>query len=132
MKDILGIYIKMYSDNFIDYLTLIDEYNGALHSRMDMGVHYDGWTIDEFKSFVSKINPNITYESAKGAYEQLVEIPNNYQTYFFTYFKLKDLQIKVKEMAKENFDYVTFHKYILDCGPLPLQYVEEYVLSKYE
>lgn len=121
-----------YSDNFIDYLTLIDEYNGALHSRMDMGVHYDGWTIDEFKSFVSKINPNITYESAKGAYEQLVEIPNNYQTYFFTYFKLKDLQIKVKEMAKENFDYVTFHKYILDCGPLPLQYVEEYVLSKYE
>lgn len=121
-----------YSDDFVNYLILVDEYNGALHSRMDMGVHYNGWTLDEFKTFVEKINPNITYDAAKAAYEQLVEIPNNYQTYFFTYFKIKDLQLKVKEIAQEDFDYITFHKYILDCGPLPLKYVEEYVLSKYE
>ena len=38
-------------------------------------------------------------EKIKSAYEQMIEIPNNYQTYFFTYFKLKDLQIKVKELA---------------------------------
>ena len=121
-----------YSDEFIDYLILSDEYNGLLHSRMDMGVHYDGWTMEEFGNFLKGFNSNITYDKIKASYEQLIEIPNNYQTYFFTYFKLKDLQLKVKELAGNDFDYKEFHKYILDCGPAPLRFVEEYVLSKYE
>lgn len=121
-----------YSDEFVDYLILIDEYNGALHSRMDMGIHYNGWTVEEFKAFIRTFNNSMTDENILKAYQQLVEIPNNYQSYYFTYFKLKDLQLKVKQIAKENFDYQEFHKYILDCGPAPLRFVEEYVLSKYE
>lgn len=121
-----------YSDDLVNYLILVDEYNGALHSRMDMGVHYNGWNLNEFKTFVSKINPNITDAAAQAAFEQLIEIPNNYQTYFFTYFKLKDLREEAMNRAGSNFDYVEFHKYILDCGPLPLQYVEEFVLANYE
>ena len=30
-----------------------------------------------------------------------------------------------------NFDIVDFHKTILDCGPIPLRYVEEIVNAKY-
>lgn len=121
-----------YSDDFVDYLIFNDEYNGLLYSRMDMGIHYNGWTLEEFKNFLTKINPSITTEKAQAAYEQLIEIPNNYQTYFFTYFKIKDLQLKVKEIAGSEFNYQEFHKYILDCGPAPLRFVEEYVLSQYE
>ena len=121
-----------YSDEFIDYLIINDEYNGLLHSRMDMGVHYDGWTMDEFGDFIRRFNSSITDKKIKESYEQLIEIPNNYQTYFFTYFKIKDLQIKVKELAGNEFDYKEFHKHILDCGPAPLRFVEEYVLSKYQ
>lgn len=121
-----------YSENFINYLILQEEYNAALHSRMDMGIHYNGWTVEEFKTFITGFNPSITDERVVAAYQQLVEIPNNYQTYFFTYFKFKDLQIKVKEIAGTDFNYQEFHKYILDCGPAPLRFVEEYVLSKYE
>lgn len=121
-----------YPDNFIDYLIFNEEYSGALYSRMDMGIHYDGWSKEEFTTFIrTYMNSSITEEKAQKAYEQLVEIPNNYQTYFFTYFKIKDLQQKVKELAGSKFDYQTFHKYILDCGPAPLRFVEEYVLSKY-
>ena len=121
-----------YSDEFVDYLILNDEYNGLLHSRMDMGIHYNGWTMTEFGNFIKGFNSKITDEKIKSAYEQMIEIPNNYQTYFFTYFKLKDLQIKVKELAGSDFDYKEFHTYILECGPAPLRFVEEYVLSKYE
>jgi uncharacterized protein (DUF885 family) len=99
---------------------------------MDMGIHYDGWTMEEFGNFLKGFNSNITEEKIKASYEQLIEIPNNYQTYFFTYFKLKDLQLKAKELAGNEFDYKEFHKYILDCGPAPLRFVEEYVLSKYQ
>lgn len=121
-----------YSDEYIDYLILEEEYNAALHSRMDMGIHYEGWTKEDLKAFVVKFNPLITDEAVSSVFEQLVEIPNNYQTYFFTYFKLKDLQTEIKNIAKEEFDYLTFHTYILDCGPAPLRFVEEYVRSKYQ
>lgn len=121
-----------YSDEYIDYLILEQEYNAALYSRIDMGIHYNGWTKEDLKAFVQTFNPLVTDESITAVFEQLVEIPNNYQTYFFTYLKLKDLQLKVKEIAGDSFDYKTFHTHILDCGPMPLRFVEEYVLSKYE
>lgn len=121
-----------YSDDFVDYLILQEEYNAAIYSRMDMGVHYDGWDLNEFKNFILDFNPNVSESAVVASFEQLVEIPNNFQTYFFTYFKIKDLQLKVKEIAGASFDYKQFHTYILDCGPAPLRYVEEYVLSKYE
>ncbi len=120
-----------YSDALVNYLILNEEYNMAINSRIDMGIHYDGWDQGDLKEFLLSYNPNITDETINAVFEQLVEIPNNYQTYFFTYFKLKDLQLKVKELAKDDFDYLTFHQYILDCGPAPLRFVEEYVLSKY-
>ena len=121
-----------YSDDFVDYLIFQEEYNAAIYSRIDMGIHYNGWDINELRNFILNFNPNASEEAIRATFEQLVEIPNNFQTYFFTYFKIKDLQLKVKELAGSNFDYKTFHTYILDCGPAPLRYVEEYVLSKYE
>ena len=121
-----------YSDEFVDYLIFQEEYNAAIYSRIDMGIHYDGWDINDLRNFILDFNPNASEEAIRATFEQLVEIPNNFQTYFFTYFKIKDLQLKVKELAGNDFDYKIFHTYILDCGPAPLRYVEEYVLSKYE
>ncbi len=121
-----------YSDDFIDYLIFSKEYTGAMYSRLDMGIHYDGWTLEQASAHIKKYVPNATDNSIKATFEQLIEVPNNMQTYYFTYFKLKDLRSDIMEIAKDDFDYVMFHKYILDCGPAPLRFVEEYVRSKYE
>ena len=121
-----------YSDTFVDYLIFEAEYVGAIYSRMDMGIHYEGWTLEKTATFLREnLNSGLSDEAIKATYEQLVEVPNNVQTYYFTYFKLKDLKDKVMKMEGENFDYVEFHKHILDCGAAPLKYVEEYVLSQY-
>ena len=106
-----------------------------MYCRLDMGINYDGWTLEEAGAFIKKYVPQVTNEAIKATYEQLIEVPNNMQTYFFTYFKIKDLRTYVMNLTsstRENFDYITFHKYILDCGPAPLRFVEEYVKSKYE
>lgn len=121
-----------YSDDFVDYLIFSEEYKAAMYSRLDMGIHYDGWTLEEAASHIRKYAPNAPDTAIQATYEQLIEVPNNMQKYFFTYFKLRDLRNDMMNIAKEEFDYITFHKYILDCGPAPLQFVEEYVRSKYE
>ena len=70
-------------------------------------------------------------DAAKKVFEQLVEIPTNSQKYFFTYLKLEDMYINVYQIMGNNFDIVDFHKTILDCGPIPLRFVEEIVNTKY-
>lgn len=121
-----------YSDNFIDYLIFNEEYTAAMYSRLDMGIHYDGWTLEEAAQHIRKFAPHATDAAIQATYEQLIEVPNNMQTYFFTYFKIRDLRNEMMEIAQDDFDYVTFHTYILDCGPAPLRFVEDYVRQKYE
>ena len=56
---------------------------------------------------------------------------NNCQQYYFTYFKLCDLRDKVMNNMQAEFDPVKFHELILNCGPIPLKYVEARVLKAY-
>ena len=70
-------------------------------------------------------------ESIQAAYNQLVEIPTNYQQYFFTYLKICDMYDTVNNKLGSNFNAKEFHKYILDCGPAPLRFVEEVVYNAY-
>lgn len=121
-----------YSDDFIDYLIFNEEYKAAMYSRLDMGIHYDGWTIEQAAEHIRKYAPHASDDAIQASYEQLIEVPNNMQKYFFTYFKLRDLRNDIMKIAKDDFDYIAFHTYILDCGPAPLRFVEEYVRSKYE
>ena len=95
-----------------------------------MGIHYNGWTLTETHDFLSKYY-NISLEQTQSIYERLIEVPNNCQHYYFTYFKLCDMYDLVSSTLGDNFDVVEFHEKILNCGPIPLKYVEKHVLSSY-
>ena len=73
-----------------------------------------------------------TLEDVLPAYNQLVEIPTNYQQYFFTYLKICDMYDTVSEKLGSEFNVKEFHKYILECGPAPLRFVEDVVYNAYE
>lgn len=128
-------YAQMYSYQFIDgvdpllleFLKLNDELNGAINCRIEMGINYEGWDFQALKDYLIEFNPNIKDENVQKALEQLIEVPTNPQIYYFTYFKLADLYEEIKTALGTAFAPVTFHQAILDCGPLPLRYVEERV-----
>lgn len=122
--------LEGYDQDIIDYLVFQEEYSMAIYSRLDMGIHYNGWTLEETHDYMSKYY-NITIEQTKETYQRLIEVPNNCQYYYFTYFKLTDMYDDIVALTGDAFDPVTFHKHILDCGPAPLRFVEEYVRSKY-
>ncbi len=117
-------FCKDFDQNVIKYLKLNDLINGILTARLDIGIHYEGWTIDNLLSFLSNYFKGYTYEKAQKIFEQLVEVPTNSQMYYFTYFKINDMYEKAKTSLKDNFNEIEFHKLLLDCGPVPLRYVE--------
>ena len=110
-----------------EYLKLNDEVNGALQCRLDMGIHYEGWDANKVLEYLNSYFKGYTIENAQAILEQLIEIPTNSQIYFFTYFKLIDMRNKVQNALKDNFIIEDFHKLILDCGPVPLRYIETVV-----
>lgn len=123
-------FLEGYDENIIDYLIFNDELIYAIYSRADMGIHYEGWKFDEVASFMREFLPHLTDETVQSVYDQLVEVPVNCQYYAFTYFKLNDLRELVESSLGENFDEVLFHKMILECGPIPLEKVEQRVKNE--
>lgn len=128
-------YAEMYSFNFCEdsekivaeYLKLNDEFTGSLQCRLDMGIHYEGWDANKVLEFLNNYSNQYTLDKAQAILEQLIEIPTNSQIYFFTYFKIVDMYNKAKSSLKNNFDELEFHTLILDCGPVPLRYIETVV-----
>ena len=120
-------FCEKYDANVIKYLKLNDLINGALTARLDLGIHYEGWTIDDTLAFLNKYFKGYTYEKAQKIFEQLVEVPTNSQMYYFTYFKINDMYERTKNALGTAFNEVEFHKLLLDCGPVPLRYIETVV-----
>ena len=125
-----------YDDNVLDFLKLNDQINGIITARIDIGIHYEGWTKEQTEeylgNYISTYNKNSpSYEPGKvdALYEQLVEVPTNSQKYFFTYLKLEDMYNKYS--IEPGFNVIDFHRTILDCGPVPLRFIEEILENKY-
>lgn len=98
-------------------------FEAAFYTKLDIGIHYLGWTIEEMTEYVQSYY-QADDEKCIAIYQQLVEIPTNYPTYFYTYLKIVDLVNKTNEQGISLYD---FHKAFLDCGPVPLKYVEEHL-----
>lgn len=125
-------YTEMYSYSLVEeknrvlanYLLNENEFLGALQCRLDMGIHYEGWTLDEALVFLNKYLEGYTIEKTQKIFEQIIEVPTNPQIYFFTYFKILDMRKRAETALGSNFNEIEFHKKILDCGPVPLRFVE--------
>lgn len=103
-------------------------FNAAFYTKLDIGIHYLGWTLDDVTSYINTYY-NVDLSTVQKIYEQLIEVPTNYPTYFYTYLKLLDLrEYALSKGATE----LEFNTLVLDCGPLPLKYIDEYIKDYYQ
>jgi len=97
----------------------------SLYASTDLGIHYDGWTLDDTVDFWSDYG--ITdKETLREVYEYIVGEPANYLQYYVGYLGFLDLKKTAKETYGEDFNEVAFHQAILDIGPAPFDIIEEY------
>lgn len=116
--------------SIIDYFQVQSKLTAAIYSKVDLGIHYEGWTTTDMYNFMSTYF-NVDNEKILKAYQQLVEIPTNYQEYFFTYLKICDMKDEVEAKLGADFNALDFHTTILNAGAAPLKYVEAIVDEKY-
>lgn len=101
--------------------------NLALCSRIDLGVNYEGWTLDDTRHFFEKQGFHDYY--AENVYSYVVEAPANYLSYFIGYLEIEDLKTAYRNLKMENYSDQSFHKQLLDIGPADFETIRKHILS---
>lgn len=112
-----------------DQAALLQKNNSVilgLYALADIGIHQDGWTLDDTASFFRDYG--IKDASAiSSIYQLILGDPANYLKYYIGYVEFLELK---KEAVKEwgsDFTQERFHKAVLDVGPAPFDVVEKYI-----
>lgn len=104
-----------FSDDVADFLEANMAANMALYCRIDIGIHYDGWSLADTAAYLK--NYITDSKTVKLLYDTMIEEPALYPQYGIGYLEFMDLKAKAKEALGDDFVLKDFHKFLLDIGP---------------
>lgn len=122
----------------VAYVELNGYYNSLLETRLDLGIHYEGWSLEEMTSWLNdELEITGTPDAYVGdellsMYQQLVEIPTNPSMYNYSYSIFNDLHEFAENVLGDHFEEVEFNKVLLDAGSVPLDMMIENVVEYLE
>ncbi|MDQ2087535.1 DUF885 domain-containing protein [Herbivorax sp. ANBcel31] len=102
--------------------------NRLLFARIDIGVHYQGWTIEQVKQYIDNTSAGQIPSSAASVHtwNRVITSPGFSLPYGIGYLEMAEMRDKAEDTLDENFDLKEFHRFILDMGPAPFEIINEY------
>lgn len=109
--------------------TLLQKNNSiilGLYAMADIGIHYDGWNIEDTLKFFSAygINDEAVIQEI---YEYIVGDPANYLAYYVGYLEMLELKKECMKKEGNNFSQKEFHQRILEIGPAPFEVIRKHL-----
>ena len=104
------------NDYIQDILMIHNSFAYVILGRVDIGINYEGWNIEECERFLGKYF-NLDTIDVEDIYYDMLEVPTNYLQYYYSYYQIIDLQEDFKEMMGNEYSDYLFHKIYLDTGP---------------
>ncbi|MGB8451143.1 MAG: DUF885 domain-containing protein [Anaerocolumna sp.] len=104
-----------FSEDVADFLEANMAANMALYCRIDMGIHYDGWSLADTAAYLKSYITDST--TVKLLYNTMIEEPALYPQYGVGYLEFMDLKATAEKALGDKFVLKDFHKFILDIGP---------------
>ena len=103
----------------------------SLYASTDIGIHYEGWTLEDRKNFWN--NYGITNDDAiESIFELIVEEPTHYLKYYIGFLKFEELKKETSLKNIKNYNDKSFHQAVLSIGPAPFDIVDKYLPAYYE
>ena len=111
--------------NVADFMHMNDLATMALYGQMDLGVHYQGWTIDELRDFITENFGVLTEDTIADMYHYLVGNPAEYLQYAGGEFEMMDI---IDDYTEEGgVDMKEFYAEYLEIGPAPFDIIRKYL-----
>lgn len=126
-------YVEHYSykwsgldENVADMLVIDDQFGFAIHSRVDLGVNYEGWTVEDVGEFLEMYlgNSSLAYD----LYDLSINDPGIYLQYYVGELELLDLYNEAEELLEDDFSEKEFHEFFLSVGPTYYDIIRERML----
>ena len=95
----------------------------ALVVQLDIGIHYDGWSLETFEQKCDEIG----LMAGEELYYQLQGDPCVFENYYVGYEQFRALREKAEDALGEKFTNIGFHEAILRNGIAPFSMVEKSV-----
>lgn len=112
----------------LEFAQVNAEIGMCITALLDIGVHYDGMTLDEFANvYYENYGTNIAKEDIEEMFALILETPTNYMQYYLTGMYLQDLHDSTQETLGNLFDNVAFHEAVLKAGPTSFNIVKQQV-----
>lgn len=102
----------------------------SLYATIDMGVHYDGWSLADTVDFLSSYGITTTSVISK-IYQAIIENPANYLKYYIGYLEFLSLKEQAKTYYGNDYSDLLFHTAILNMGSAPFYLLEKYFVKYY-
>lgn len=116
---------------FKPHATLLQKNNSiilGLYATADIGIHYDGWTLE---NTVKHFETYGIYDEDTIAeiYNYILGDPTNYLKYYVGYLEILELKKEYMKQKGDHFSQKEFHKEFLEIGPAPFEVVRKYMVK---
>lgn len=115
-------YLKNVDSSVIGIQQNLTVYQNCIVSLLDIGIHYDGWSLNEAKSFME--DNGLDASVANELYKQIQANPTAFLSYYVGYAQFAELKEKAENALGEKFKDKDFHEAILKSGSAPFKVVE--------
>lgn len=98
----------------------------GLHARADVGIHYEGWTLEETKNFFARYGIR-DKEAIHAIYQAVLQDPGNYLKYYLGAVEIQKLREQAEAALSDRFVPKEFHTFLLSMGAAPFPVLEQYL-----
>lgn len=119
-------------DLVMDYLYANQVSGFLLETRLDAGIHYEGWQAEDIAKYMEQVG--YVSDGAAELYNLLIEMPTQYASYGYGKLVFYNLHEEAKKVLGGYYDEVEFNEMLISNGwinlaELEAQY-EEYMAAK--
>lgn len=118
-------YLKDMPEGLLDIYQLNEVASYYMIIQADIGIHYEGWTLDDFKDFFVEQGLDDDEEMLKKQYKQLQANPAIFESYYVGYAEIISLKEKARNELGDKFENKAFHEALLKSGSVPFSIVEK-------
>ena len=104
---------------------LNSQYSLALSCLIDIGVNYDGWSLEETQNYLSQYGISDT-TAVENLYEYVISQPAEYLSYYIGYLEIEELKESMQKSLGKKFSLKEFHQLILTIGPCQFDVLKKY------
>jgi len=109
-------HLASFTENVANFMEANMAANMALYCRLDMGIHFDGWSLSDTASYLKGYG--ITDDkTVRLLYSTMIEEPALYPQYGIGYLEIMELKKTAQDALGDSFVLKDFHTFLLDIGP---------------